>query len=340
MLLQSVECDPAQKKLEEFISTRIGEFWRNVFGWKPGMDEPSFEDHFTQIDLAANTGHYLGRLHDPKKLRAIRRLTIHRVFTLLKSQGNQADHVIDFFRCATGALDMTVVTTNWDTEAEDCLTMLGKSVNYGLDEMNISGRQAPRGEIPVLKLHGCINQGYCDCCRDNIRFEGIGEATVRLALLLDEEDFRLFPDSENLAEYLKEARKGNRMYSAARLCPECGVRVGLRVGTFSFRKDLNPHAFYTIWDKARSSLRAAQKWLFVGYSLPEADVEIRQLLKSAQLARKDLSSLQIEVVLKEDRTRCPVEKMRYKRFFGLDDQQIYENGFESWIAERMTGYCS
>jgi hypothetical protein len=44
------------------------------------------EDHFTQIDLAANSGHYLGHDYNPKRLRALRRFTIHRMFKLLDVQ--------------------------------------------------------------------------------------------------------------------------------------------------------------------------------------------------------------------------------------------------------------
>jgi hypothetical protein len=109
----------------------------------------------------------------------------------------------------------------------------------------------------------------------------------------------------------------------------------LRVATFSYRKDLNPHAFYTIWDKARTGLLLAEKWLFIGYSLPEADIEIRHLLKSAQLARRDPTRVSIEVVLKGD---CEAGE-RYGRFFGLRHEQMFQNGLEEWIANRLEAYC-
>ena len=79
----------------------------------------------------------------------------------------------------------------------------------------------------------------------------------------------------------------------------------------------------------------AQKCLFVGYSLPEADIEIRHLLKSAQLARKDVRNLSIEVVLKGD---CDAGE-RYKRFFGTAAGQVFQDGLERWIAERLADYC-
>jgi hypothetical protein len=59
-------------EIEDFITECLGGFWEKIFGWSSGKREPTFEDHFTQIDLAANTGHQLGPMYSPKKLRAIR----------------------------------------------------------------------------------------------------------------------------------------------------------------------------------------------------------------------------------------------------------------------------
>ena len=46
------------------------------------------------------------------------------------------------------------------------------------------------------------------------------------------------------------------------------------------RKHLDVPFFQSIWDDARESLRSAERWLFIGYSMPEAAVGgIRHLLK-------------------------------------------------------------
>lgn len=324
---------PAIKPLEQFISARICEFWTTVFSWRPGMRPPTLEDHFTQIDMAANSGHHLGPIYGPSKLRAIRRMTIHRIFTLLKTRGIQDQRIVAFFKHLNEALDVTFVTSNWDTEAESYLDLLGVRFNYGVDEVTPSERLPPAFGVPVLKLHGCTNRAYCDCCRSLIRFEGIEDAVIRLGLLLDQGDFELFGGGAQLASVLRR-RTEQRLYAAARSCPDCGVQLGLRLATFSYLKDLNPHAFYTIWDKARTSLQLAEKWLFVGYSLPEADLEIRHLLKSAQLARRDPLRVSIEVVLKND----PEAGERYRRFFGIRSEMVFQSGLHGWIVDRLKGY--
>jgi hypothetical protein len=98
---------------------------------------------------------------------------------------------------------------------------------------------------------------------------------------------------------------------------------------------LNPHAFYTSWDKAASGLQLAKRWLFVGYSLPEADIEIRHMLKWTQLARRNASEPSIQAVLQRDRGAAE----RYQRFFGINESNVFQCGFEGWISEHFGRFC-
>ncbi len=330
------EDDREEKVLGSFISQRIGDFWGTVFGWRAGMRPPTLEDHFTQIDLAANSGHFLGPKYGPKELRAIRRMTIHRIFTRLKSSGFQVDRISKLFRTLSEKFEIDLVTTNWDVEAESCLESLGIAFNHGEDEIVGTNRRPPAKGVRVLKLHGCVNLGYCDCCRVPVRFRGLGEAVTSLELLLKEEDLLVFKGDEMVARQAEpEGWIWPRVRAAARQCPACGAWLGARVGTFSYRKDFNPYAFYDTWSNAQTSLQAAQKWLFVGYSLPDADIDIRHLLKSAQLARPRSSTISIDVVLMND---CEAGE-RYQRFFGLPQDRVFQDGIEKWSEERLAEFC-
>jgi hypothetical protein len=316
------------KPLEEFISARIREFWQAVFGWREGTRQPTLEDHFTQIDMAANSGHHLGATYSPKKLRAIRRLTIHRIFTLLKSRGVKDHGILRFFTRLSETFEIAIITTNWDWEAERCLELLRIPHNDGVDVITETGTQPPVEGVPILKLHGSTDRGYCDCCRMPVSFgEQLVESVVNLSLLLEPDDFRLFGEEE-LADRLARSRR-------MRTCTGCGGLIGIRIATFSYRKDMNPHAFNAIWGGAETSLQLAGKWLFVGYSLPEPDIEIRHLLKSTQLARRDSQRVSIDVVLKED---CEAGE-RYRRFFGLADNRIFQGGLNEWIEKNLEDYC-
>ena len=98
------------------------------------------------------------------------------------------------------------------------------------------------------------------------------------------------------------------------------------MATFSYKKDLSVAFFQNVWDNARSKLRRSQRWLFIGYSMPEADIEIRHLLKSAQLARSNPEDLKIHVILKDDSSVA----CRYERFFGSSNVLICHGGFSQW----------
>jgi hypothetical protein len=69
--------------------------------------------------------------------------------------------------------------------------------------------------------------------------------------------------------------------------------------------------------------------------MPEADFEFRHLLKSAQLARKDLSKWECKVVLKNDITAVE----RYRKFFGISDNDVCQKGLSDWVDNKLTIFC-
>ena len=151
------------------------------------------------------------------------------------------------------------------------------------------------------------------------------EVAVDLRLLLEKDDFCLFPDGRHVARKLGDDLD-------LRAC-RCGGRRSARIATFSYRKDLSTPGFQRIWEEAHAKLQAAERWLLVGYSLPWADIEIRHLLKTAQLGRSQQPT--IDVVLKHD--RCGGD--RYTRFFG-SNVNIFQGGLDGWISQRLEDYCS
>lgn len=321
-----VNSPPEEVQREAFISRQISSFWREVFGWTGSRTRPALEDHFTQIDLAANSGHYLGMIYGPKKLRALRRMTIHRIFTLLNIEPTAAPHIDALIHRLLSGFDLSIVTTNWDIMAERCLERLHAPFFYSRQSDSRQPPQPVTG-IPVWKLHGSGNWGYCDVCRNLITSEiTLGKTTVRFGWLLEAEDFRLFRGGGKIAKNLG---------TAFRECVGCGGRTAVRVATFSYRKHLDVPFFQSIWDEARESLRSAERWLFIGYSMPEADVEIRHLLKAAELSHRIGTRPMIDIVLKGDDSAG----LRYRRLFGRTIRGISNAGIERWVGESLSDYC-
>ena len=324
---QILEVSPPleEAQREAFISRQISAFWREVFGWTRSRARPALEDHFTQSDLAANSGHYLGMVYGPKKLRALRRMTIHRIFTLLDKQPTPAPHIDALISRLLGAFDLSVVTTNWDIMVERCLERQCAPFFYSRQGDLRRPPELATG-IPVWKLHGSGNWGYCDVCRNLITSEiTLGKTTVRFGWLLEEEDFRLFRGGKSIAQNLG---------TAFRQCVGCGGRTAVRVATFSYRKHLDVPFFQSIWDDARESLRTAERWLFIGYSMPEADVEIRHLLKTAELSHTNGTRPRIDVVLKDD----DAAGLRYQRLFGRAVQSTSSAGIQRWVVKSLSDY--
>jgi len=83
----------------------------------------------------------------------------------------------------------------------------------------------------------------------------------------------------------------------------------------TFLKDLSNFQIKLVWQNAGVELMEARRLIFIGYSLPHADFEFRQLL--SRMVHKDAK---IDVVLFNDGTKGGkrqylAECKRYRQFF-------------------------
>ncbi|MBS0580632.1 MAG: hypothetical protein JSR36_15350 [Proteobacteria bacterium] len=320
-LLQSFLEASRASPFGDAISAHLQKYWRDVFGWQKGRKTPSFENHFTTLDLSANTGHCVGRLYNPAQLRAIRRLSLHRVFETLDQRFQNSGHIQKLVDLLATGDSNTVLSTNWDIVIERHCREANHAFHYGVRTEYLDRRVVPRKGLGILKLHGSSNWCYCDSCRRLFAYTD-GKGVLKDWLFLEARDFRALGDTPT-ADYLETNHTGDE-----RKCPYCDIRVSTRVATFSFDKALGFYQFQGVWEDALRTLREAERWIFVGYSLPEADFQLRHVLKTAQLAGPATRNLVIEVVVKRD--NLAVE--RYKRFFGARVKHIYIDGFADWIG--------
>jgi hypothetical protein len=311
-------------EVEQEISKHLDKFWREVFDYANDKPKPFLEDHFTAIDLAANTGHNLGPSYSPRKLRAIRRLSIHRVFQILDLRYRQSDSITSLLEELSNRADLSIVSVNWDVVMENHLNVLDVRYNYGpIVEPMFNAADRRKSGIPILKLHGSANWVYCDSCRTLFSGPpGGGKDALHLGAFLEAPDFELLDSPEEVVNLV------HNLAIQRRKCRICGCQMSARVGTFSYRKDYAIQQFQTIWHNAFDALRKSAIWLFVGYSMPEADFEFRQVLKSAELANRGRLQRQIQVVLKDDTQATD----RYRRFFGLNADSLDNKGFKDWFA--------
>lgn len=101
----------------------------------------------------------------------------------------------------------------------------------------------------------------------------------------------------------------------------------------TFLKDFSNPQYKLIWQNAGVELAEATKIVFIGYSLPQADFEMRQLL--SRMIREDA---EIEVVTKgpENKQSTKDLKERYNVFFGKREPKFFYEGVTHYINNNLS----
>lgn len=224
----------------------------------------------------------------------------------------------------------TIISTNWDIIVENALRM-----EMDLNEGDIdycfythSFRESDRGEklrsglynrglgkynLKILKLHGSMNWLQCQRCQ---------------------RVYITYFNKIALEEFLS---KPTCIHCTTNYADEDNSLQGANLNSVlimpSFLKDLNNFNLKLSWQIAGIELQEASKIVFMGYSLPLADFELRHLLASS--IRSDV---EIEVVLhNNDKPNIHDYKnfpaFRYRSFLGKRKIKFYYDGVEGYIND-------
>lgn len=160
----------------------------------------------------------------------------------------------------------------------------------------------------ILKLHGSLNWLQCPKCqRIYVKFN---------------DKIAMNPFSNIKKPTCRHCNKNFGNYDAHNLV------ANLIMPTFI--KDLSNPQYKIIWQNAGIELSEAKKIVFIGYSLPQADFEMRQLL-----SRMVDIETEIEVVNFEDINNPKVYKdliSNYKQFFGREISD-YKFGTSKYVEQ-------
>lgn len=244
---------------------------------------------------------------------------------------------------------LSIITMNWDSIIEKELYRLCREYNQNrpktkifpdlcfydycfndLDNRIVSTHIKARKykNIKLLKLHGSINWLICPNCK------------------------RIYVDYDNDIAILE--------LSTGRLCPQCEKGFGDEENipkmhsiliTPTFLKDLNALQLKNIWHNAFIDLAEATTVVFIGYSFPDSDFEMRYLLKKSinqntkievilhnsdnpltyttLLENHKLSKNEINDIV----NKLDLPERRYKSFFNKDMLSISYDGLEGYIKE-------
>jgi hypothetical protein len=320
-------------EIDQIITSVLTKFLRDVFGWTNAGGFPTLEDVFTCIDLSANAGHTLGREYPPKRLRAIRRMAIYRIFSVLDSRFKESEDILKLLRgfCnpASATSLCSFIVLNWDIVLEKHLKKLRSDVSVDYCCTCFDWRNSLDGPshagIPVCKMHGSSNWVYCENCR-SLFYDLDVKLSLKTKANLVASDFQLFEPKLKSDEFNRKL--GTE--PAERQCKFCGNDISTHIATFSYRKSFRTHAYPSIWYHAEKLLSESSRWVFIGYSLPESDYELKHLLKAAQLRMPHQlqKPREIVVVVKNDQ----LAREKFAKFFGSDLTQFVNGGLEEYVA--------
>lgn len=119
--------------------------------------------------------------------------------------------------------------------------------------------------IKLIKIHGSLNWKYCDCCNQVL----LTPLNKKLDLGISEPSGKSRSNtggSESQTHY--QCRRDGNAYQTLLVPP-------------SHMKDLSHTIHSRLFIEASEELRRASKIVFVGYSLPEADVHVKAIIKKS-----------------------------------------------------------
>ena len=213
--------------------------------------------------------------------------------------------------------NISFITTNWDIILDNAfyrslshkngvIDYCCYTTQYKTDEYMYPGLMAiAKGyfNIKILKLHGSMNWLLCPRCG-------------RL--------YTTFYEKISIHEVLNKpkCRLCERNFSGQKT-NDGGAHLISQLMMPTYIKDLNNVQLKLIWQNASVELSESTKLIFMGYSFPSADFELRELF-----ARSVPHNTKIEIVLLEKNVDA---ERRYKSFFGKRKISFIYGGVEKYI---------
>jgi hypothetical protein len=316
---------------------------------KPDFKNIALEDVFTPIDRCIIDGVSFRSL-DNKKLVELREKIYSLIIIAIKEKlQNSTSHkqYIDKFakflvenmqpRMIDKKHDpLAVISTNWDILLDNSIKRAIEADNHNgvvdyccyisslHDDETIKPGLWALGKgkynVKLLKIHGSMNWLNCPKCQ-----------RLYVAFYDKIAEYGIYKDK--YCSHCSRNFKENKTISTA-------LRSNLIMPTFL--KDLNNFQIKLIWQNSGVELSEASKIVFIGYSLPQADYELRQLLSrmiphdaKIEVVMRDEKDEKTGKVLKE-RTESNNETLkRYKTFFGKRQVTAHRDGVVKYI-ENLT----
>lgn len=307
----------------------VNAFIKDFYGL-PKSRPPALENLLSQLDLAINERRPLSSQYSLPKLRELRESLVFGMAELLRVRLQKDRNPVDLYDFwKSFQKGDCAVSLNYDIILDNSLLGMqgpadyGIGVRYGLYKYAPSwrgnryvwrgDRYVPSSNIPLFKPHGSLNWVYCPICA---KLDVTTQVKV-VAFLFADDQLRCF---------------------------ECGGRFEALIIPPTLFKSYGNGLLLDIWRNVETKLSSADEIIFVGYSLPDADIQLRCLLSRSVFrnrARRNQSSRRgpiIRVIGWEgERSRPGAYDERkpsdtHQRYLKLFDKVDYDPmGFEGYI---------
>ncbi len=209
----------------------------------------------------------------------------------------------------------SIITTNWDIvlETSKFFPKTSYGINYeGVQPYN-SVSIKPDYQLRILKLHGSLNWGFCENCREIYYFEKKMYDNITLGGV----------------ECCGEECKTKHVKLKTVIVPP----------TLSKLAKAQPQ-LVNIWKTAQSHLKSCEKIYFIGYSFPETDVQMKIFILSALRENPKLKEVIIVSNQKHGQSKIDFEE-RYlsilPTYFSQLKMKFDYEGFEE-LYRKLPGY--
>ena len=267
------------------------------------------EDIFTLFDKSFRENenwHSLTYVELDKLRHSILRLFTYyfglRIQEFDKSKTTAYDGFVEFCK----AHSASIITTNWDTVVETVFSK--KGIGFSTQEESYQGED----NVDVIKLHGSINWMKCNACGRYLKIEN-----------KELYDCLLNDSKTESCKLCNSTAEGDQII----LQPE--------IITPTMLKTLNSKLYREIWSLASERLAKAEEIIFVGYSLPLADFEIRYLLKKNISTNAKIKVVLIKNDMPKKGNLAITPEMRYKTLFSSNEIEFHYEGSKNFFKNMI-----
>jgi NAD-dependent SIR2 family protein deacetylase len=320
-------------KNSEHENSNLEKIWSQIFDQLIEINI-SLENIFTIIDKAIGENSFFQNysINDLKKVQlALDKCLIYILSYYTPSENHLYEKISEYFATeANSGNQPVIISLNWDTIIDNFLFNKTFSddiiVDYCTDCYNIdTGKVINRkseNKIKLLKLHGSINWLICRNC---FKLYAQHDQILALSTLMDKTD-------QNNCHFCSELERANELESS--------------IITPTYIKNFENLHYQRIWRDAFNELAKADEVIFIGYSFPEADYELRYLLKKAIkkqtkikviLYKTDNPEYYSDKINNQDlefvRGRLELPEKRYSSFFNKNNLKFNYKGIKDFFQK-------